>query len=65
MYAGYTLTHVGFLLAMPSLSNAVIYIVALGLQLLRIGREERILMQDLAYVRFAERVRYRILPFVF
>ena len=65
MYAGYTLTHIGFLLVMPSLSNAVLYIVALGLQLLRIGREERILMQDLAYVRFAERVRYRILPFVF
>jgi len=65
MYAGYTLTHIGFLLAMPSLSNAVVYIVALGFQLLRIEREERILMQDLAYVRFAERVRYRILPFVF
>ena len=65
MYAGYTLTHIGFLLAMPSLWNAVVYIVALGLQLLRIGREERILMQDLAYVRFAERVRYRLLPFVF
>ena len=65
MYAGYTLTHIGFLLVMPSLSNAVLYIVALGLQLLRIGREERILMQDLASVRFAERVRYRLLPFVF
>ena len=65
MYAGYTLTHIGFLLANPSLSNAVVYIIAFGLQLMRIGREERVLMQDLAYVSFASRVRYRILPFVF
>jgi protein-S-isoprenylcysteine O-methyltransferase Ste14 len=65
MYAGYTLTHIGFLIAMPSLSNAVVYIVALIFQLMRIRREERILMQDLAYVSFAQRVRYRILPLVF
>jgi protein-S-isoprenylcysteine O-methyltransferase Ste14 len=65
MYAGYTLTHIGFLIAMPSLSNAVVYIVALIFQLMRIRREERILMQDLAYVSFAQRVRYRLLPLVF
>ena len=65
MYAGYTLTHVGFLLAMPNLLNAAIYALALVLQVVRIGREERVLMQDPAYVAFARRVRYRLLPGVY
>lgn len=65
MYAGYTLTHVGFLLAMPSLLNAAIYALALVLQIVRIGREERVLMQDPAYAAFAKRVRYRLLPGVY
>ncbi len=65
MYAGYTLTHVGFLLAMPNLLNAAIYALALVLQIVRIGREERILMQDPAYVAFARRVRYRLLPGIY
>jgi protein-S-isoprenylcysteine O-methyltransferase Ste14 len=65
MYAGYTLTHVGFLLAMPSLLNTAIYALGLVLQIVRIGREERVLMQDPAYVAFARRVRYRLLPGVY
>ncbi len=65
MYAGYTLTHIGFLLAMPSLLNTAIYALALVLQIVRIGREERVLMQDPAYVAFASRVRYRLLPGVY
>jgi protein-S-isoprenylcysteine O-methyltransferase Ste14 len=65
MYAGYTLTHVGFLLAMPSLQNALIYAVALFLQIARINREERVLMRDPVYVAFALRVRYRLLPGIY
>ena len=62
MYAGYTLAHVGFLLAMPSLFNGAVYALALILQLVRIAREERVLMRDPIYVEFAKRVRYRLLP---
>jgi protein-S-isoprenylcysteine O-methyltransferase Ste14 len=65
MYAGYTLTHIGFLLALPSLQNAEIYIFALLLQMVRIGREERVLMRDPAYAAFVQRVRYRLLPGIY
>jgi|SRR6185312_16480517 len=65
MYAGYTLTHIGFVLSMPSLMNAAYYAVALGLQIMRIRREERVLMKDASYRDFAARVRYRLLPGVF
>jgi protein-S-isoprenylcysteine O-methyltransferase Ste14 len=65
MYAGYTLTQIGFLLAMPSALNAVLYALALAFQVARIHREERILRLDPAYCEFAEQVRYRLLPGVF
>jgi protein-S-isoprenylcysteine O-methyltransferase Ste14 len=65
MYLGYTITHVGFLLAMPNAMNAGLYALALALQIVRMDREERILMQDDAYRAFAERVRYRLLPGVY
>lgn len=65
MYAGYTLTHIGFLIAMPDATNAAIYVAALILQLARIDREERILMQDPRYEVFAGRVGYRLLPGVY
>jgi len=65
IYAGYTLTHVGFLLAAPSLTNALIYSATLTTQVIRIFREERVLMQDAEYRVFSTRIRYRLLPGVF
>jgi protein-S-isoprenylcysteine O-methyltransferase Ste14 len=53
MYAGYTITHLGFLLAAPSLLNASIYAAALTMQLLRIAREEAVLIQDPVYKAYA------------
>jgi protein-S-isoprenylcysteine O-methyltransferase Ste14 len=65
MYAGYTITHIGLLLAMPSLLNAALYALAFAFQVIRTLREEAILMQSEAYRNFAARVRYRFLPGVF
>jgi len=65
MYAGYEITHVGLLLAMPSLLNAVIYASTLALQIARILREERVLSQDQQYLDFSTRVQYRLLPGLF
>lgn len=65
MYAGYFLTHIGFMLGFPSLRNTVLYIVALGIQIVRISREERILREDPVYRTYATGVRYRLLPGIF
>lgn len=65
MYAGYTLTHIGFLVAVPNLFNAAIYAFALTLQLIRIAREEAVLMHDPLYNNYAQRVRYRLCPGVY
>jgi protein-S-isoprenylcysteine O-methyltransferase Ste14 len=65
MYAGYTLTHIGFLLSGPTLWNVCVYTLAFGLFVARILAEERILSEDAAYQSFCTKVRYRLIPFVF
>lgn len=65
MYAGYALTHIGFLLAGPAWWNFAIYGATLAIAVRRILAEERVLMADPAYRALAEKTRYRLLPFVF
>jgi protein-S-isoprenylcysteine O-methyltransferase Ste14 len=65
MYAGYALTHVGFLLAGPTLWNLAIYGTTITIQVRRIIAEERVLSLDTAYQLLIAKVRFRLLPFVF
>jgi protein-S-isoprenylcysteine O-methyltransferase Ste14 len=65
MYAGYALTHVGFLLSGPTLWNLFIYATVLTIAVRRIVAEERVLREDPAYRALAQKVRFRLLPFVF
>ena len=65
MYAGYALTHVGFLASGPALWNLAVYGATLVIAVRRILAEERVLMADPAYRALAEKSRYRLLPFVF
>jgi protein-S-isoprenylcysteine O-methyltransferase Ste14 len=65
MYAGYVMTQVGFLLSNPSLWNLGVYGCGFLFQILRIFEEEKLLSEDEAYLAFARRVRYRLLPGLF
>ncbi len=65
MYAGYTISEIGFWIVCPSLANALVYSVAFAAQVARVLREERILSQDEDYRNFSARVRYRLVPGVF
>lgn len=65
MYAGYVVSHVGFLLVSPSWWNLAIYLVVWTLLVARIFAEERVLGQDPDYQAFKASVRYRLLPGVF
>jgi protein-S-isoprenylcysteine O-methyltransferase Ste14 len=65
MYAGYTLTHVGFVVGFPSLQNALLYAVAFAVQVARLLREERLLTGQSTYRGYAARVRYRLVPGLF
>ena len=65
MYAGYTLTHIGFLLGFPSLQNFLLYLTVFFIEVARLMREELVLSKDPLYREYAARVRYRLLPRVF
>ncbi len=65
MYAGYMITHVGYLLLAPSLWNLAIYAAAWSLLIARIFAEERVLERDEAYRALRQRVRYRLIPGVY
>ena len=65
MYAGYMLSHVGFLLAAPSWWNLAVYLLTWTLLVARIVVEERTLREDISYRDYTQRVRYRLLPLVY
>lgn len=65
MYAGYTLTHLGFLLSGPNWWNLGVYSLGLALNISRILAEERVLMVDPAYQELSRKVRYRLVPYIF
>lgn len=65
IYAGYTLTHIGFLLGFPLLQNAFLYLTVLLIEVARMLREEALLGLDPAYRAYTARVRYRLLPGIF
>jgi protein-S-isoprenylcysteine O-methyltransferase Ste14 len=62
MYAGYTLTHIGFLLGFPSLRNFFLYFTVFLIEVVRLLREEALLNKDPLYRQYVDRVRYRLLP---
>jgi protein-S-isoprenylcysteine O-methyltransferase Ste14 len=65
IYMGYLITHVGFLVANPTLWNAATLVGADLVLLIRATREEKTLARDPGYRAYQQRVRWRVLPGVF
>ena len=65
IYASYLLIDFGYLLSWFSLWNVMILAVAYAAQVRRIFAEERVLLRDPAYQRFAATTRYRLVPYIF
>jgi protein-S-isoprenylcysteine O-methyltransferase Ste14 len=65
IYAGYMLTHIGYLLFAPSWTNFLVYAGAWFFFVLRIFAEEKILLEDKVYQSYSGNVRYRLIPLVF
>jgi hypothetical protein len=65
IYAGYLITHMAFVVAHPSMWNITVILVADLALLARAVNEERTLARDPEYVRYLEKVRWRVLPGIF
>jgi protein-S-isoprenylcysteine O-methyltransferase Ste14 len=65
IYAGYVVTHAAFLVAHPTLLNAVLLVVSDVSLFVRAKYEERTLALDPAYRDYMSRVAWRIVPGLF
>lgn len=65
MYLGYFLVNGGMVLLNPSWWNAALMATWTACQIYRIHAEERMLMQAVEYRSHAEKVRFRLVPFVY
>jgi len=64
LYVSFFITDLGYVLENPSPWNVAVLFVVAGAQVVRIATEEDCLRGDPAYVSYCERVRYRLVPYV-
>ncbi len=62
IYFGYLIAHVGFLFSNFSFQNLSVLLVLYAAQVLRIRREEEVLMTLPGYSSYRNKVRYRLIP---
>lgn len=65
MYASYLFLFSGYVLFNASLMNFILFILALTFLFLRLIEEEKHLSADTGYRAYKERVRWRLIPFLF
>lgn len=65
VYSAYIVTFTGYLMCSPTARNAAVVVVSLLLLGARAVFEERFLMRDARYRDYAQRVRWRMLPWLF
>lgn len=65
LYASYLVTFTGYVLANTTLENVVVYVFVIGCMFIRMFREEKHLSLDVEYRQYMQKVRYRIIPFIF
>lgn len=65
LYASYLLTFTGYLLANSSIRNLIVYVTLFTLLFFRLLREEKHLSLDNQYRQYMNRVRYRVIPYIF
>lgn len=64
MYAGVMLSQVALLLVFPSPINISMFVILTTFKAIMIRNEERLLMKDPTYVSYAQKTRWRVIPFV-
>lgn len=65
LYSSYFVIFVSYVLANTSVWNIIVLVALLALLLARIYREESHLMKDPAYRAYAEKTRYKLVPFIY
>ena len=64
LYTAYVITYLGYWINNQSLANAVVAVAGTAFLILRIHYEEALLFKYADYTRYAERIRWRLIPAV-
>jgi protein-S-isoprenylcysteine O-methyltransferase Ste14 len=64
-YFGYLVSYLGYVAENPSSRNLVLLVVATAGQIVRMSEEERTLQGDTSYREYHQRVRRRLIPYVY
>jgi uncharacterized membrane protein (UPF0127 family) len=62
LYASYFITDLGYTLESPSTWNALVFVLVMAFQVVRIRTEEEFLREDPHYLRYCAQVPYRLVP---
>jgi len=65
LYASYCLIFFGYVLTNTTLSNVLVYLIAMVFMSIRIFREEKHIALDPLYREYMCKVHYRLIPFIF
>ncbi len=65
VYASYLIFNTGYLINHPSFYNICVGVFCFLSQILRIYSEERFLVSDPLYKNYQQKVRWRLIPFIF
>lgn len=65
IYASYFLIYSGYILMNTTLGNLIVFVITMGLLLVRVFREEKHLALDSLYREYMQKVSYRVIPFVY
>jgi len=65
LYASYFLTFSGYVLMNTSIQNMIVYTLTISLLFIRLFKEEKHLILDHLYREYMQKVKYRVIPFVY
>jgi protein-S-isoprenylcysteine O-methyltransferase Ste14 len=65
LYASYFLTYSGYVLTNTNIRNLIVYVITICLLFIRVFCEEKHLAMDILYREYMQKVKYRVIPFVY
>jgi protein-S-isoprenylcysteine O-methyltransferase Ste14 len=65
IYLSYLFSFTGYLMSYASSANALVCTVAIACLVTRVAREERHLLDDIAYREYTKQVKWRLVPYLY
>lgn len=65
IYMGYLILYTGYFLSNATAYNLFILLAVIAFQIMRINREEKILIKDEKYIEYSKKVKWKLIPKIY